>query len=79
MKVAKDSRAWQSKRRRIGITKNYRLVGNESSDDDEEDNGINNEREDYFDYQPSNTDSISDSENEDGTQNQTQWATLIEV
>ena len=59
---------------------NYdRLVGNDSSDDDEEDNNINNEREDCFDYQPSNTDSISEGESEDGTQNQTRWATPIEV
>ena len=56
-----------------------RLVGNYSSDDDEEDNNINNEREDYFDYQPSDTDSISEGESEDGTQNQTRWATPIEV
>ena len=59
---------------------NYdRLVGNDSSDDDEEDNDINNEREDCFDYQPSDTDSISEGESEDGTQNQTRWATPIEV
>ena len=58
---------------------NYdRLVGNDLSDDEEEDQIIS-KRKDCFEYVPINIDSISDSDSEDATQNQIRWAIPIEV